>query len=109
MMRLVRWPEGNRSPSHVHQAENDVSDQCPFCTFGCALAGTPSQNRATQAENRQVYEIYQKYMQSLNEEREMSGLPPSPSGLMKIGRNRPALIRENQAPRLVGELMAWVE
>ena len=33
-------------------------------TFGCALAGTPSQNRATQAENRQLYEIYQKYMQS---------------------------------------------
>ena len=45
------------------------------CTFGCALAGTSSQNRATQAENRQVYEIYQKYM---NEEREMSGLPPKP-------------------------------
>ena len=48
------------------------------CTYGCALAETPSQNRATQAENRQVYEIYQKYMQSLNEEREMSGLPPKP-------------------------------
>jgi hypothetical protein len=46
--------------------------------FGCALAGTPSQNRATQAENRQVYEIYQKYMQSQNQERELSGLPPKP-------------------------------
>jgi hypothetical protein len=49
------------------------------CTFGCALAGTSSQNRDTQAENRQVYEIYQKYMQSLNEERERSGLPPKPT------------------------------
>lgn len=48
------------------------------CTFGCALAEPPSQNRATQAENRQVYEIYQKYMQSLNEERERSGLPLKP-------------------------------
>ena len=47
-------------------------------TFGCALAETPSQNRATRAENRQVYEIYQKYMQSQNQEREMSGLPPKP-------------------------------
>ena len=47
-------------------------------TFGCALAETPSQNQATQAENRQVYEIYQKYMQSMNEERERSGIPPQP-------------------------------
>lgn len=49
-----------------------------FCTFGCSLAETRSQNQAIQAENRQVYQIYQKYMQSLNEEREMSGLPPRP-------------------------------
>jgi cell division protein FtsL len=49
-----------------------------FCACGCSLAETRSQNRAIQAENRQVYQIYQKYMQSLNEEREMSGIPPRP-------------------------------
>ena len=49
-----------------------------YGTFGCALAETPSQKRATQTENRQVYEIYQKYMQSMNAEREMSGIPPKP-------------------------------
>jgi len=48
-----------------------------LCT-ACSLAETSSQNRATQAENRQLYEIYQKYMQSQNEEREMSGIPPKP-------------------------------
>ena len=48
------------------------------CTFGCALTEIPSQNRAAQAENRQLYEIYQKYMQSMNGEREMSGIPPEP-------------------------------
>jgi len=47
-------------------------------SFGCSLAETRSQNRAIQAENRQVYQIYQKYMQSLNAEREMSGIPPRP-------------------------------
>ena len=49
-----------------------------LCTFGCSLAETRSQNQAIQAENRQVYQIYQKYMQSMNEEREMSGIPPKP-------------------------------
>jgi len=48
-----------------------------LCT-ACSLAETSSQNRATQAENRQLYEIYQKYMQSQNQEREMSGVPPKP-------------------------------
>ena len=47
-------------------------------TFGCSLAETRSQNRAIQAENRRVYEIYQKYMRSMNAEREMSGVPPHP-------------------------------
>lgn len=49
-----------------------------FCGFGCTLAETRSQNQAIQAENRQVYQIYEQYMHSLNEEREMSGLPPRP-------------------------------
>jgi len=44
----------------------------------CSLAETSSRNRATQAENRQLYEIYQQYMQSQNREREMSGIPPKP-------------------------------
>jgi hypothetical protein len=46
--------------------------------FGCSLAETRSQNRAVQAENRQVYEIYQQYMQSMNAQRQMSGIPPQP-------------------------------
>ena len=50
----------------------------PYCARACSLAETSSQNRATQAENRQLYEIYQKYMQSQNEQREMSGIPPKP-------------------------------
>ena len=47
-------------------------------TFGCVAAEPRSQNRAIQAENRQVYEIYQQYMQSMNAQREMSGIPPQP-------------------------------
>jgi hypothetical protein len=49
-----------------------------FCAVGCSLAETRSQNQAIQSENRQVYEIYQKYMQSTNAQREMSGIPPLP-------------------------------
>ena len=49
-----------------------------LCTFGCSLTETRSQNRAIQSENRQVYEIYQQYMQSMNAQREMSGIPPQP-------------------------------
>jgi cell division protein FtsL len=44
----------------------------------CSVAEIPSQNRATQAENRQLYEIYQQYMQSMNAQRQMSGIPPKP-------------------------------
>ena len=47
-------------------------------TFGCSLSETRSQNRAIQSENRRVYEIYQQYMQSMNAQREMSGIPPQP-------------------------------
>lgn len=46
--------------------------------LGCSLAETRSQNRATQAENRQLYAIYQQYMQSQNEQRELSGVAPKP-------------------------------
>ena len=49
-----------------------------LCTFGCSLTETRSQNRAIQSENRQVYEIYQQYMQSMNAQRQMSGVPPQP-------------------------------
>ena len=44
----------------------------------CSLAEVPSQNQATQVENRQLYAIYQQYMRSQNQEREMTGLPPYP-------------------------------
>jgi hypothetical protein len=47
-------------------------------TFACSLAETRRQNRNIQSENRQVYEIYQQYMQSMNAQREMSGIPPQP-------------------------------
>jgi len=46
--------------------------------LGCSLAETRSQNQAVQSENRQVYEIYQQYMQSMNAQRQMSGVPPQP-------------------------------
>jgi hypothetical protein len=49
-----------------------------FCALGCAAAATQNQNRATQAENRQLYHIYQQYMQSQNEQRQRSGVPPKP-------------------------------
>jgi hypothetical protein len=79
MMRLVKLPAGDREPNVMFiKLKIIFLAGVLSCTFGCALAGTPTQNRATQAENSQVYEIYQKYMQSLNEEREMSGLPPKP-------------------------------
>lgn len=45
---------------------------------GCALAEVPAQNRATEAENRRVYAIYQSYMQSMNEQREQAGVNPAP-------------------------------
>lgn len=47
-------------------------------TFSCVAAEPRRQNRAIQAENRRVYEIYQQYMQSMNAQREMSGIPPQP-------------------------------
>jgi hypothetical protein len=80
MIRLVKLPEGDRE-HHVMfiKLKMILLISVLSCTCGCALAETPSQNRATQAENRQLYEIYQKYMQSMNEEREMSGIPPKPT------------------------------
>jgi hypothetical protein len=47
-------------------------------TFACSPTETRSQNRAIKSENRQVFEIYQHYMQSMNAQREMSGIPPQP-------------------------------
>ena len=77
MIRPVKLPEEDRE-HHVMfiKLKMILLISVLSGTFGCALAATPSQNRATQAENRQVYEIYQKYMQSMNAEREMSGIPP---------------------------------
>jgi hypothetical protein len=79
MMRLVNLPAADREPLVMCiKLKIMLLISVLACMFGCALAEAPSQNRATQEENRQVYEIYQKYMQSLNAEREMSGLPPKP-------------------------------
>jgi hypothetical protein len=43
---------------------------------GCGLADIPAQNRATEAENMRVYEIYQSSVRSMNEKRGESGIPP---------------------------------
>jgi hypothetical protein len=79
MIRLVEFPQRDREPNVMFLKLRMIFLVSVLSgTLGCALAGTPSQNRATRAENRQLYEIYQKYMQSLNQERQMSGLPPKP-------------------------------
>jgi hypothetical protein len=49
-----------------------------FCASGCGLAETRSHNQSIEAENRRVYQIYQEYMQSMNEERARSGISPKP-------------------------------
>ena len=43
---------------------------------GCGLADIPAQNRATEAENMRVYDVYQSYMRSMNEQREETGITP---------------------------------
>jgi hypothetical protein len=43
---------------------------------GCGLADIPAQNRALEEENMRVYDIYQSYMRSMNEQREEAGLTP---------------------------------
>jgi hypothetical protein len=79
MILLAELPEESRE-----QAIMDIKLKMIFmisvllCMLGCSLAETRSQNRAVQSENRQVYEIYQQYMQSMNAQRQMSGIPPQP-------------------------------
>ena len=90
MIRLVEFPERDREPNVMFLKLRMIFlISVLSCTLGCALAGAPSQNRATQAENRQLYEIYQKYMQSLNQEREMSGLPPKPIRPYEVWQKSP--------------------
>jgi hypothetical protein len=43
---------------------------------GCGLADIPAQNRAVEAENQRVYDVYQSYMRSMNAEREETGMAP---------------------------------
>jgi hypothetical protein len=61
------------------------------CVVGCSVAETRSQNRAVEAENRRLYEIYQKYTESMNEQREMSGIPPKPMRSYEEWRKAPAM------------------
>jgi hypothetical protein len=49
-----------------------------LATAGCGLSEISAQNRATDQQNREVYEIYRSYMASSNAERERAGLPPQP-------------------------------
>lgn len=78
-MLLAESPAESREPAPMDQKlKMMVMLSLLLGTFGCSLAETRSQNRAIQAENRQVYEIYQQYMQSMNAQRQMSGVPPQP-------------------------------
>jgi hypothetical protein len=43
---------------------------------GCGLADIPAQNRATEEENMRVYDVYQSYMRSMNEQRQETGITP---------------------------------
>ncbi len=56
---------------------------------GCLAAEIQAQNRAVNEQNRQVYEIYRSYMQSSNQERELSGLPPRPIKSFEEWRQSP--------------------
>jgi hypothetical protein len=79
MILPAEWPEESREPSVMGTKLKMIFLMSALLgTFGCSLAETRSQNQAIQAENLQVYQIYQKYMQSLNQERELSGIPPKP-------------------------------
>jgi hypothetical protein len=50
---------------------------CAIVAFaGCVLADIPAQNRAIEEENLRVYEIYQSYMGSMNEQRKEAGRSP---------------------------------
>lgn len=90
MIRLVKLPSGDREHKVMFiKLKMVLLISVLSCTFGCALAETPSQNRATQAENRQVYEIYQRYMQSMNAERERSGIPPKPIKSYEVWQKSP--------------------
>ena len=52
---------------------------CAWCSSaGCMVADIRSQNRATDAENRRVYEVYASYMKSMNAQREKFGVLPAP-------------------------------
>jgi len=78
MIRLMELPGGVKEQIVMFMKLKMIFLISALLCTACSLAETSSQNRATQAENRQLYEIYQKYMQSQNVEREMSGIPPKP-------------------------------
>jgi cell division protein FtsL len=78
MICLRQLPAGAKEPIVMFMKLTMIFLLSALLCSACSLAETSSQNRATQAENRQLYDIYQKYMQSQNQEREMSGMPPKP-------------------------------
>jgi hypothetical protein len=43
---------------------------------GCATAGMDGPPSAVANQNRQVYELYRQYMETLNENRRRAGVPP---------------------------------
>jgi hypothetical protein len=49
-----------------------------FSSAGCMVAEIKSQNQATDAENRRVYEVYVSYLKTMNEQREKFGALPVP-------------------------------
>jgi hypothetical protein len=79
MILLAELPGGEREPTPMDSKLKMIlmlSILLGMC--GCSLAETRSHNRAVQSENRQVYDIYRQYMQSMNAQRQMSGVPPQP-------------------------------
>ena len=78
MLCLIKLPGGAKEHNVMFMKLKMIFLISALLCTACSLAETSSQNRATQAENRQLYEIYQKYMQSQNEAQERSGIPPKP-------------------------------
>ena len=42
----------------------------------CAASKTENPRKVRAAQNQQVYELYQQYMEALNQKRQRAGLPP---------------------------------
>jgi hypothetical protein len=78
MIFLRKLPEGGQEHIAMLMKLTMLVLIAALLCGACSLAEIPSENQATQAENQELYAIYQKYMQSQNQERALSGVPPKP-------------------------------